>query len=929
MLYFGVKLAGCQGHGQLYSMNGPDCSQTLHSAQALRVKYVFLKRELTMRVSRSLWRESWHKKTGRARFPAGFLAVVIATCVSVVARTDAGGDARCPFERFRLYRGPLVLERPAQPWSHVEALGEEAGIWGKVGGALEAWVYPFKLFHGLTLSFSDDGGKTFRSSGELVRDQLAAPHMAQLRLVADRFALTETLFVPRKLPGAAILLDIDTFADLTIAVRFHPSLAPMLMGVKEKPTVCWDDERGELVAFEKERRVELRVESPFAVSHCSLSNGAEEIRLKVPVAEAQRGFVPILFGISWPEGSSARDTINALSSRPEKLFREALAHYKNLLCGAPRVISPDREVNDALAWSVVSLDQLRVRNPFLGYGLVSGYSSSGEGTRPQYAWFFDEPTLSSWAFHRAGLSSHVREAFRFLQRFQRADGKTVHEITQSLRYQPDFLKTFPYAYIHTDGPVYFLAAYGHYYRSTGDLQFIREEWPKILKTLQWCFSAVDPSDGLIEIQPQDWGSAESSFAVSKDTQLEGMWVQALREMENLALALGDAGVASRCASLEQKASRSIERELWNEKSSTYLWGLDRSGRPLESLVPHCAISIWMGNFRSDRAERVLEKMASADFRTDWGVRSLSLSDPAYDASAYQSGSVWPVWNAGVIIGDYRHHRAVEAFRNWLAMIRLRTLDGLGPMPEVLHGRYYKRLERGAPHQMFSELAVQNGFYDGLLGLEIDVPAVAVKLAPRLPPIWDRLKVERIPLGPGALDLRIRRDRRSYELWLDLRFPGGAEVTLEPSLPAGSEVVAVTVDGDPRLFEKHKRPSATVVSVKIPRFEGRRLLRIMHSGGIDFFPVDLPIALGGTSQNLRIIRAAFVDAEWQMILEGLPNRAYSIDFFTDRKPCGVPEGDSSKARDGAVRVVLRPPRGAKPTASGFVRWTTVIRWRERK
>jgi hypothetical protein len=683
------------------------------------------------------------------------------------------------------------------------------------------------------------------------------------------------------------------------------------------------------VAFEKERRVELWVESPFVVSHCSLPNGAGEIRLKVPVAAARRGFVPILFGVSWPGGPSARDTIGALSTRLEEFFGEALTHYKNLLRAAPRVVSPDSEVNGALAWSVVSLDQLRVRNPFLGYGLVSGYSSSGDGTRPQYAWFFDEPTLSSWAFHRAGLSSHVREAFRFLQRFQRADGKTVHEITQSLHYDSDFLKTFPYAYIHTDGPVYFLAAYGHYYRSTGDLQFIREEWPKILKTFQWCLSAVDPSDGLIQIQPQDWGSAESSFAVSKDTQLEGMWVQALREMESLAVALGDAGVAQRCASLRQKASQSIERELWNEKSSAYLWGLDRSGRPLESLVPHSAISIWMGNFRSDRAERVLEKMAGADFRTDWGVRSLSLSDPAYDASAYQTGSVWPVWNAGVIIGDYRHNRPVEGFRNWLAMVRLRTLDGLGPMPEVLHGRYYKRLEKGSPHQMFSELAIQNGFYDGLLGLEIDVPAAAVKLAPRLPPIWNRLNVERIPLGPGSLDIRIQKDRGSYELRLDLRFPGGAAVTLEPSLPAGSEVVAVTVNGDPFPFEQRKTPAATVASVKIPRFDGRRLLRIMHSGGIAFFPVDTLIPPGGTSQNLRIIRAAFVDPEWHMILEGLPKRAYAIDFFTDRKPCGVPEGDLSGARNGATRVLLRAPRSAEPTVSGFVRWTAVTRWTERK
>ncbi len=828
-------------------------------------------------------------------------------------------------KRFPLTRGPLVLERRAQPWSHLEALGEQAGVWGGVGGELEAWVYPFKLFHGFTLSFSDDGGETFRPSADLVRYQWATPHMAQLRLVSDRFSVTETLFVPRKLPGVAILLDIETTADLEIAVRFCPSLTPMLMNLNQEPRISWDAERKELVAFEEERGAELRISSSFASSHRSLEDGREEVRLKVPVGTARAGMVPILFGISWPDGPSARATIRTMLTRMESLFQEALRHYEDLLNQSPQVISPDQEVNDAMAWSVVSLDQLRVKNPFLGYGLVSGYSSSGDGARPEYAWFFDEPTLSSWAFHRAGLSSHVREAFRFLQRFQRDDGKTVHEVTQSLQYQPDFLKTFPYAYIHTDGPVYFLAAYGHYYRSTGDLQFIREEWPKIVKTLEWCFSAVDPSDGLIQIRPRDWGSAESSFSVWKDTQLEGMWVQALRESEYLARIVGDTQLAARCDSIAKKARESIERKLWDEESSTYLWGLDRKGQPLRSLVPHSAVSIWMGNLRSDRVARVLENMASADFRTDWGVRSLSLADPAYDASAYQTGSVWPVWNAGVIIGDYRHGRAVEGFRNWLAMVRLRTLDGLGPMPEVLHGRFYKRLEESSPHQMFSEIAVQNGFYDGLLGLEVDVPAATIKLAPRMPPTWHHLKVDRIPLGPGRLNLSIEKDKTSHDLALDLHFSAGASVILEPSLPAGSEAKGVTLDGKPLPFEVRTTAAANIVAVKLSRFEGKQLVSISHSGGVDFFPADERIEPGGISRNLRIIRAVFQDNAWHMILEGLPGRAYAVDFCTERKPSGVPHADLVEAPPGTVRVLFQAPPDARPAVSGFVRWKAVTRW----
>jgi hypothetical protein len=45
---------------------------------------------------------------------------------------------------------------------------------------------------------------------------------------------------------------------------------------------------------------------------------------------------------------------------------------------------------------------------------------------------------------------------------------------------------------------------------------------------------MDPADGLMRIEPGDWGSSESSRAVWKDTQLQGMWVRALRDLERLA-----------------------------------------------------------------------------------------------------------------------------------------------------------------------------------------------------------------------------------------------------------------------------------------------------------------------------------------------------------------------------------------------------------
>jgi len=856
------------------------------------------------------------------------LAAIIA---GLMAPSAAAGDASREREvlRFALVRGPCFLESAARPNQHVEALGEEAGVWGSLGGGFEGWAYPFKLFDGWSLFAGDEGGH-LKGLQSLATRHVSAPHFSQLEYAGTDWHLTTTWFVPRAIPGALLLLDYEGSHDLRLALRFRPSLAPMHLTPGGPLAASWEESRHELVVRESIRHLELRVSCPFATAHREIgADGEQEIQFALPRRISRRGFVPIGVSFGFPARPDARGVMDQLRTGAKALFAEALEHYATLISRAPRVVTPDSAVNAALVWSVVSLDQLRIHHPDLGYGLVSGYSSSGRGTRPRYCWFFEEPTLTSCAYHWLGLSGQVREALRFLQRFQRPDGKTVHEIVQSLSYWPNYFQEFLYAYLHSDGPVYYLFAYGDYYRATGDLEFVRAEWPRIRRTLDWCFSAMDPSDGLIRIEPGDWGSSESSRGVWKDTQLQGMWVRVLRDLGRLAQVVGETALAERCQRVARQAQSALDARMWDEETGTYLWGLDREGLPLKSLVPHHAVSFWLGTFPMEHVERSLERMAAADFRTDWGVRSLALSDPKYDPQNYQAGSVWPVWNAGVIISDYRHHRSVEGYRHWQAMVRARTLDALGPMPEVLDGRCFQRLAEGVPHQMFSELAVVNGFFDGLLGLQVDAPARQVELAPRLPPTWNMLQVDRIPCGTGFLDLRIQRGRGEYTLDFKLDWPGGAQLRLAPELPAGSQLQSASLDGRTVSCDPEELQAATRVSLILQGCSGRHILRFRHRGGVDWLPVDEPLTPGTTSRNLRVVRARWQESAWQLRLEGLPGRSYPVDFLTDRfVASAIPDGRVER-RNTAWRVVLSAPRDAPLNAAGFVRWDAEVRFRQRE
>jgi hypothetical protein len=53
-----------------------------------------------------------------------------------------------------------------------------------------------------------------------------------------------------------------------------------------------------------------------------------------------------------------------------------------------KVTTPDAEVNRAIQWAQIALEQAWTCNARLGCAVVAGYGPSHSSRRPQYAWFF-------------------------------------------------------------------------------------------------------------------------------------------------------------------------------------------------------------------------------------------------------------------------------------------------------------------------------------------------------------------------------------------------------------------------------------------------------------------------------------------------------------------------------------------------------------
>lgn len=844
--------------------------------------------------------------------------------MAVAAKPPAG------IPKFELTPGPLELSERASPRRFINAVGEKSGLWGFEAGQLEGWVYPLKIFHDFQLDFQLEGLPRIYSGRELLTSVRVFPQMVQLQYSAEKFTVNEILFAPRSTPGFAILLDVDAPRAMRISVRFKPDLNLMWPGGLGGQTYTWNEQNRWVELAEPTNQFSALIGSPFAQGstavgyHAYLSNENpfEVLELNFTPEEAKQNYIPILVAAGIQGIYDAQATYNDLLNQLPLLYRRSLRHYEELDRQGPQFVTSDPNVDQSLRWSRVALDQLKICNPYVGCSFVSGYGSSGTGTRPMYAWYFDEPTITSWAFLDAGEAASLKEAFRFLEKYQRNDGAMPHEISQSATLVNWFNK-YPYPYIHPDSSLWYLIAMGHFYHFTGDKEFVRQSWPHIFKAYEYCLSIMDPGDGLLVIPKDAWGSMELT-GFSKDAAMAGEWIAALRAMCDLSQLVGDSALSEKCEQISEKATASLEREFWNPQLGYYDYGLFTSGESVTYLNPAIGWSAWLGSLPRDHAQTVLEKLSTAAFLADWGQRDMSLEDPRYSEGSYHIGSVWPFATAGPMLAQFKYDDVVQSFLTWQAMLALRDFDAPGDMPEVLTGTYFHLLDDAVPHQMFSEMTAIPGLVDGILGLDLDVPNHALKWSPSLPPSWPRVALRGFAYGPAKMDFELHQS--SGLLTASIRPISSQAVTLQfsPALPMGSTVLSVRQDGKPVDYRVEDRESDMHVIVNAS-FSDATQIEVRYQPGVALEVERLPLLEGDSSRNLRILHTSYTNGQIQMTVEGRPGQRYEVRAYTPLRLAAT-EGVKSIEDRGDYRAIVLalPNNSCRWDKSGYVRWQVRVK-----
>ncbi|MGH9741530.1 MAG: amylo-alpha-1,6-glucosidase, partial [Candidatus Acidiferrum sp.] len=808
---------------------------------------------------------------GHVFFGVVLFAFLGAACVFGQQATDAQDSSKS-----------LELTRPVRPWEFLSAVGTQAGLLGNESGRMEAWIYPLKILRDFHLEFHVHG-QVFPAES-LARTVIARPESSTVVYVGDTFSVRETFFVPVHQPGAVILLEVDTESPLEIEAVFHRDFQlewPAALGGTYE---SWDEKLHGFVLGEERRKFEAIVGSPsgeYAREEYQTNySESQESSLRLGVTTKGKETKLVVIAGSMSGLADAETTYQRLSSGYSQMLRESADYYRNYLSQTVSVELPDEQLQKAYDWARVSLVQGMVTNPFLGTGLVAGYRTSGDSQRPGFAWYFGRDSFwSSLALNAEGDFANTKTALEFVSKYQRADGKIPHEISQGASLV-DWFKDYPYPYASADAtPLYIIAA-NDYVTSSGDTAFAKEKWTSLWKAYQFLKSTYD-AKGF----PQNlgighgWVEGGPLLPVKTEFYQSGLGAEALRALSNLARLAGRADSSAALEKEFEKQQPLVNESFWIADKKRFAFALDKNDKQVDQPSVLATVPMWFGLPSEAQAAAMIHQLADADQQTDWGMRIISNRSPVYSGGGYHYGSVWPLFTGWASVAEYRYHQEFPAYENLRANALL-ALDGsLGHVTEVLSGDYYQPLSTSSPHQIWSAAMVISPLLKGMFGLEKDATKKTLTFVPHVPADWTNFKIDNVRVGDSVLNLSY--EKKLDEITLEVTRAGGeCSLDFEPALPNTALVGRVDVNGHTQRFDQQISAEHHHLIMKFALKEGKNTvhIRVANDFGVSY-AFRLP-KLGAESSDLRILSEEMEDvtAPMELVMAGRAGATYELGVW---------------------------------------------------
>jgi glycogen debranching enzyme len=693
--------------------------------------------------------------------------------------------------RFSLPPPDSVIRKGVEPRKFAESVGRRSAILGREDGTFEVWINPVKVLRDFRMSIFFDGALEGTPLADFAERLHAAPGRTTIIHSHAAFTIRQTWIAPLDRPAAIVLLEIDTDRPLKLRASFIPELKPMWPASFGGQSSAWSQPEHMFILSEGLRRHAAVIGSPaFAraseqVGH-QLPDRTVLVEMDVTPELAKSKAIPIIITESSKGADDAREIYRQTLDQLAGIVSASTEYYRGFDQRTFRLETPEPQLNDALHWAKFAIEKGWACNEGVGCGLVAGYAPSGASERPGFAWYFGgDAFMNSWSIVDYGDFERARGVLEFLRDHQRADGKMMHELTQSAALL-DWSR-YPYGYYHADTTPLYLISASRYVERSGDLDFAKKSWNSLQKAYRFCLTAVD-SDGLMSNKKAGAAAVETgalSGRVEKDVYLEGVWIAALDGYAKLARRMGDEQQARDAESRAATARASLEG--WFSRSKPWLvFGRLVDGSTYDAQSSWQGLALAWAGLDAEKTRRAVEALSRPELSTPWGARLFATDSPNYDPLSYNDGSVWPFVTSFVNLAEFQHHLASAGLQRLFGVASVTGLSGAGFLTEYLSGEREQALPRAVPHQLFSSSAVVMPAISGLLGLEGNAFDRTVRFAPHIPMAWQQVRFENYRVGQSLVSGEITNE------------PGATRVRMQVTGPPLNLIAAPAFPPDAKL-----------------------------------------------------------------------------------------------------------------------------------